>query len=86
MTITPAVPRMLRMPAVCAAVGGISSSAVYRWAAAGLFPRPVALGSNCSVWPAEEVAAVVEARIAGADDTAIRTLVAQLHAARRPKN
>lgn len=73
--------RYSRLPVVCARIG-ISRNTVYRWGAEGIFPRPVRLGANCAVWPDDEIDAVLSARTAGADDAAVRALVARLHAAR----
>ena len=55
-----------------------SRSATYRDIEHGLFPPPVRLGANSSVWPEFEVDAIDRARLAGATDDDIRTLVAQL--------
>jgi prophage regulatory protein len=48
----------------------------------GLFTRPVKIGKRASAWPANEVAAINQARIAGKSDDEIRCLVAELEAAR----
>jgi prophage regulatory protein len=61
---------------------GKSRSPIYSDMVAGLFCRPVKLGKRAAGWPEHEVEAVIAARIAGADDAHIRTLVAKLHAAR----
>ena len=70
-----------RMPAVKTAVGMCERS-VYQLCANGLLPQPVKLGRRASAWPSHEIEAVTAARAAGADDSAIRDLVKQLHAAR----
>ncbi|SFN05007.1 helix-turn-helix transcriptional regulator [Dokdonella immobilis] len=54
-----------------------SRSATYRDIEDGLFPPPVRLGANSSVWPEFEVDAIDRARLAGASDDDIRALVAQ---------
>lgn len=72
---------LLRLPAVLATVGA-SRSTWYRWVADGLAPQPVRLGPNTSAWPAAEIGELIAARIAGADDAAVRELVTGLHAAR----
>ena len=59
-----------------------SRAALYDDIARGLFPRPIKFGARCAGWPSDEIDAVVEARIAGFDDAAVRRLVAKLHAAR----
>ncbi len=56
---------------------------VWRHTRAGLLPPPVKLSPGCTRWPAHEVEAIDRARLAGADDTAIRELVLELTAARR---
>jgi prophage regulatory protein len=69
----------------------VSTSALYRFAfhglnlriADGVFTHPVSLGGRAVGWPAHEVAALNAARIAGKPDAEIRTLVAQLEAARK---
>ncbi len=49
----------------------------------GLFPKPVKLGTRSVAWPADEVDAVINARIAGKTDDQIRDLVKALHAKRK---
>lgn len=76
-TITP----LLRRPAVEAATGK-SRSTLYREIAKTLFTKPVQIGGDRVAWPANEVAAINAARIAGKSDDEIRQLVAELEAAR----
>jgi len=73
---------ILRLPAVKAATG-LSRSTLYLRIAHGVFTRPVSLGGRAVGWPANEVAALNAARIAGKPDSEIRELVAQLEAARK---
>ena len=40
------------------------------------------IGPNTVAWPAAEIDALIAARVAGADDAAVRELVARLHAER----
>ena len=61
----------------------LSVPSVYRLAANGLFPKPVRIGPHSSVWPADEVDALIRARIAGKTDVEIRELVAALHEKRK---
>ena len=61
---------------------GYSRSTLYLRIDQGLFTRPVKLGTRAVGWPATEVAAINEARIAGKTDAEIRVLVAQLEKAR----
>ena len=71
-----------RLPRVCSATG-VSRSTTYLRIAQGLFPTPIPLGGGRIVgWPAREVAAVNEARIAGWSDPKIRELVTDLIAGR----
>ena len=73
---------LLRLPRVGSSTG-VSRSSTYRRISQGLFPPPVPLGGGRSVgWPAREVAAINEARIAGWSDAKIRALVAELVAQR----
>jgi prophage regulatory protein len=62
---------------------GYSRSTIYLRAAQGLFPKPVSLGARAVGWPANEVAALNAARVAGLGDAQIRALVAKLHRARK---
>jgi len=69
---------LLRLPRVGSSTG-VSRSSTYRRISQGLFPPPVPLGGGRSVgWPAREVAAINEARIAGWSDAKIRALVLEL--------
>ena len=71
-----------RLPRVCSSTGA-SRSTTYLRIAQGLFPTPIPLGGGRIVgWPAREVAAVNEARIAGWSDAKIRELVTDLIAGR----
>ena len=73
---------ILRLPAVKAATG-LSRSTLYLRIAHGVFAHPVSLGGRAVGWPANEVAALNAARIAGRPDAEIRVLVTQLEAARK---
>jgi prophage regulatory protein len=71
-----------RLPRVCSATG-VSRSTIYLRITQGLFPTPIPLGGGRIVgWPAREVAAVNEARIAGWSDAKVRELVTDLIAGR----
>lgn len=76
---------ILRLEAVKALTGTRSHTTIYTHVKAGLFPDSIPLGARAVGWPADEVQAVVAARVAGAGDTELRALVQQLHAARRTK-
>ena len=60
-----------------------SRSALYRDIEDGVFPKPVAIGARAVGWPANEVDAVVAARISGKSESEIRALVKTLEAARK---
>ncbi|MEY5099194.1 MAG: hypothetical protein RJA36_1913 [Pseudomonadota bacterium] len=73
---------LIRLPAVKAQCGYPSDTSIYNNIRAGLFPRPVPIGARAVGWPDDEVDAINSARIAGADDDALRALVERLHAKR----
>lgn len=54
---------LLRLPEVCRRTGKKRSS-LYRDVAAGRFPAPVKIGERASAWPAHQVTAWIESRIA----------------------
>lgn len=58
-------------------------SSIYRDILEGVFVPPVKLSSNTSAWPAHEIAAIDEARLAGATDGDIRLLVSAMVRARK---
>ncbi len=62
---------------------GYPRSTLYLRISQGLWTRPVKLGPRAVGWPANEVSALIAARIAGQSDAEIRDLVARLEAARR---
>lgn len=53
--------RMLRLPDVLT-LTGVSRPTLYRWAANGLFPKPVRLGPRASGWRAGDVYSWLESR------------------------
>ena len=61
---------------------GFSRPYLYALMKDGLFPRPVKWGDRFAVWPEDEVYAVINARVAGASDSALKQLVLDLVAAR----
>jgi len=73
---------ILRLPNVKAATG-LSRSTLYLRITHGVFTHPVSLGGRAVGWPADEVAALNAARIAGKPDAEIRELVKKLEVARR---
>lgn len=88
--ILPTINTLCRRPIVEQATGH-KKSTLYRKIHQGLFPRPVAIatdknGETCQVaWPANEVQAIIDARIAGKTNDEIKQLVAELEAARSSK-
>jgi prophage regulatory protein len=72
---------ILRLPTVKTQTG-YSRSTLYLRMAQGLFVKPVRLGDRAVGWPANEVAALNSARIAGKTDAEISALVLKLQAAR----
>ncbi len=73
--------KILRLPAV-KVLSGLAKSTIYARIAAGLWPRQVGLG-GCVGWPADEVAKVISAHIAGLTDGEIRSLVLRLESERK---
>jgi prophage regulatory protein len=65
------------------AENGGSRSNLYLQMAQGLWPKPVRLGRRAVGWPACEVNAVNNARIAGRSEDEIRALVRRLTEARK---
>ncbi|WP_417724095.1 helix-turn-helix transcriptional regulator [Salipiger sp.] len=61
---------------------GFSRPYLYALMKDGLFPRPVKWGDKFSVWPEDEVYAVINARVAGRSNEELRQLVAELTDAR----
>ncbi|MFB1487097.1 MAG: AlpA family phage regulatory protein [Thiocapsa sp. C3-sup] len=61
---------------------GYSRSVVYARIAAGLFPRPIALGARAAAWPEHDIEAVLAALIRAVTDDELRTLVSGIHARR----
>jgi len=57
---------------------GKSRSSLYRDINSGLYVKPVKIGLNAVAWPANEVAAINKARIAGKSSGEIKDLVTQL--------
>lgn len=73
--------RILRVPDTTIETG-MSRSTLYLRVAAGTFTTPVQLGSRLVGWPANEVHAINQARIAGKSENDIRALVIALEQAR----
>lgn len=73
---------ILRFPAVKTS-SGLPKSTLYLRISQGLWTKPISLGARTVGWPANEIAALNAARIAGKSDDEVRELVAQLEAARK---
>lgn len=72
---------ILRLPSV-KTQSGLSRSTIYLRIAQGLWTKPVSLGGRSVGWPANEVAALNAARIAGKSDQEVKDLVVALLAER----
>lgn len=72
---------LYRLPVIESSYGK-KRSTIYREIKSGLFPRPVDIGGGLSAWPASEIQAVIDARIAGKSESEIKQLVEKLHADR----
>jgi prophage regulatory protein len=74
---------LLRLKKVLAHTGD-SRSTHYLRIQQGLMPKHVSLGGGYAVaWPADEIAAIINARIAGQSDEQIKALVKMLEQARQ---
>ena len=80
-SLLPSINPLYRRPIVEQATGD-SRSTLYRKIQAGLFTKPVQIGGERVAWPANEVAAINQARIAGKSEEEIKQLVVELEAAR----
>ncbi len=80
-TVLPTINPLYRRPVVEVSTGD-SRSTIYRKIKAGLFTKPVNIGGDRVAWPANEVQAIINARIAGKSEDEIKQLVKSLEAAR----
>ena len=80
-SILPPINPLYRRPVVEQATGD-SRSTIYRKIKNGLFTKPVNIGGERVAWPANEVQAINQARIAGKSDADIKLLVIDLEASR----
>lgn len=80
---TPDAPNYVRPKDACRQLGGMGLSTLYAHVDRGLFVKPVALSRRFVVFPQDEITAIINARLAGADDEAVRQLVAELMENRR---
>lgn len=74
--------QLLRLPEVRNKIGR-SRSAIYQDINRKLLTPPIKNGLRSSAWPAHEIDAVIEARIAGRSEAEIRALVDCLVKARK---
>lgn len=72
---------LLRKPSVLS-MTGFGNTLLYKRINAGLFTRPIRIGTRLSAWRASEVDEINRAIIAGKSDEEIRTLVKTLENAR----
>jgi prophage regulatory protein len=70
---------ILRMPQVKEVTGHRSHASIYSAIKNGLFTKGILIGQRAKGWPADEVAAINKARIAGYSNSEIRELVKRLH-------
>jgi prophage regulatory protein len=63
-------------------MGHRSDASIYNAIRAGLFPVGIKIGQRARGWPADEVAAINAARIAGKSEEELKALVARLYAKR----
>jgi predicted DNA-binding transcriptional regulator AlpA len=61
-TATPIV--FYRLPRVREICGGAASSTIWAWVKSGVFPKPIKLSANTTVWNAADVEAWAQSRIA----------------------
>ena len=73
---------ILRLPAV-KTDSGYSRSTIYLRIEQGLWTKPIKLGARSVGWPANEVAALNAARIAGKSNEEIHALVTELESSRK---
>lgn len=73
--------KLLRIKSVVQLTGN-SRPTIYLRQTQGLWPKPVRLGPRMVAWPANEVQAINDARIAGKSDEEIKSLVKALESKR----
>jgi prophage regulatory protein len=76
--------KLLRIKSITQQTGN-SRSTIYLRQLQGLWPKPVRLGPRMVAWPASEVQAINDARIAGKTDVEIKELVKTLEKLRLSK-
>lgn len=81
----PTAPHYERPVDTCRRLGGMGLSTLYAHIDRGLFVKPVALSRRFVVFPTDEVDAIINARVAGADDDAVKAIVSGLMDARKQR-
>lgn len=81
----PAQTETLMRPADVSRMTGLGLSTLYAHIDRGIFPPPVRLSRRFVVFPSEEVRRIINARVAGHDDEAVRALVLELIEARKSR-
>ncbi len=66
--------RLIRLPVVVERIGRRRST-IYADVACGVLPPPVRIGSRAVAWIEAEVGEVIAARVRGASEAEVRTLV-----------
>ena len=80
-TALPSINPLYRRPVVEQAMGKTRST-LYRDIKKGVLTKPVSIGGDRVAWPANEIQAINQARIAGKSDDEIMALVIELEALR----
>ena len=80
-TALPSINPLYRRPVVEQAMGKTRST-LYRDIQKGVLTKPVSIGGDRVAWPANEIQAINQARIAGKSDDEIMALVIELEALR----
>ena len=76
-TVLPSINPLCRRPVVEQAMGKTRST-LYRDIKKGVLTKPVSIGGDRVAWPANEIQAINQARIAGKSDDEIMALVIEL--------
>ena len=80
-TVLTSINPLYRRPVVEQAMGKTRST-LYRDIKKGVLTKPVSIGGDRVAWPANEIQAINQARIAGKSDNEIMALVIELEALR----
>lgn len=73
---------MKRLPEVKIQLGHRADASVYNAVRAGLFTPGISIGARAKAWPDYEIRALIEARVAGFTQEALKKLVSDLIQAR----